>query len=549
MTAMSLRAKIALGVIAATAILAVALAVLGLQAKEQLDEETRRYKAETQSELDTFEAQTQERFNEFNEQQHRLALRSIEKLVIAQLEPILVTPTPDIAERLRDDLNGIEETGIVTRTYGDTSQQFVDVYKPEKPRGSEMSLTREEQQTVDRVFETNKYEFLGDVLFVPYNPPDSATNTKRLLRLKLDIPPVQQPAPVQVPKLPEPRRAELGPLVVVAFITLALAMLAVFVMLTFALRRFVLAPLGGVLEDSARIVGGTEGLTVKGFKGGKGKDIETLVAAFNAMFSELKAYQGDLEGKVKTATRTIRQQQQNLVIAQRLAATGTLSAGLAHEVNNPLSAMLNAARRLKKKEGLDERARDYIELIEEGLTRIENLMKQILDFSRRRDMKPERFNAEAPLRRAIHFVRHHIEKKHIRLEEDIRNELPEVYGNEEEIGQVLLNLLINATDASPEEGAVRVTIAANENGGVAYSVEDSGEGVPLELRERIFDPFFTTKEPGKGTGLGLAIAHTIIDNHGGTIRVEQGTTLKGARFVVELPKADLHESQRIKEVA
>ena len=548
MIAMSLRAKIALGVVAATAILAVALAVLGLEAKQQLDKQADDYHADTQAKFKEFNEATQAEFDKFNAEQHRLALRSIEKLVIAQLDPILVTPTPDIAERLRDDLNGMNETGIVVRTFGDTSDQHEDVYHSEKPKGSEMGLTTEEQAVVDRVFETDKYEFLGDVLFVPYNPPDSATNTKRLLRLKLDIPPVQQPKPVQVPNLPEPKRAELGPLIVVAFITLALAMLAVFVMLTFALRRFVLAPLGSVLEDSERIVGGTEGLTVKGFKGGKGKDIETLVAAFNAMFTELKAYQSDLEGKVKTATRTIRQQQQNLVIAQRLAATGTLAAGLAHEVNNPLSAMLNAARRLKKKEGLDERARDYIELIEEGLTRIENLMKQILDFSRRRDMKPERFNAEAPLRRAIHFVRHHLEKKHLRLEEDIRQDLPEVYGNEEEVGQVLLNLLINAADASPDEGAVRITIAAGETGGAVYAIEDSGEGVPLELRERIFDPFFTTKEPGKGTGLGLSIAHTIVDNHGGTIRVEQGATLKGARFVVELPKADIYQSQRIKEV-
>jgi signal transduction histidine kinase len=544
---MSLRAKIALGVVAATAILAVALAVLGLEAKQQLDAEAVEYHRETQAKFDSFNQLTQAEYDKFNEEQHKLALSSIEKLVIAQLDPILVTPLPDIAERLRDDLNGMDETGIVVRTFGDTREQYQDVYKPEKPKGSEMGLTSEEQAVVDRVFDTNKYEFLGDVLFVPYNPPDSATNTKRLLRLKLDIPPVQKPEPVKVPDLSEPTRGNLGPLVLVAFITLALAMLAVFVMLTFALRRFVLAPLGGVLEDSARIVGGTEGLTVKGFKGGKGKDIETLVAAFNAMFSELKAYQSDLEGKIASGTRTIRAQQQSLVIAQRLAATGTLAAGLAHEVNNPLSAMLNAARRLKKKEGLDERARDYIELIEEGLTRIENLMKQILDFSRRRDMKPERFVAEAPLRRAIHFVRHHLEKKHIRLEEDIRNELPEVYGNEEEIGQVLLNLLINACDASPEEGAVRITIAPSDKGGVVYAVEDSGDGVPLDLRERIFDPFFTTKEPGKGTGLGLSIAHTIVDNHGGSLRVEQGQTLKGARFTVELPKAEVYESRRVKE--
>jgi signal transduction histidine kinase len=293
-------------------------------------------------------------------------------------------------------------------------------------------------------------------------------------------------------------------------------------------------------------VKGTEGLQVTGFKGGGG-DIETLVAAFNAMFAELKDYQSDLEGKVKTATRTIQKQQQSLVVAQRLAATGTLAAGLAHEVNNPLSGMLNAVRRLKKREGFDERSNDYIGLIEEGLQRIEHLMKQILDFSRRRDMKPERFNAEAALRRALPLVKHRMDQKEIRLEEDIRQDLPELYGNEEEVGQVLMNLLINAADASPESGAVRVTLAPSDKRGVVMSIEDSGRGVPDDLRERIFDPFFTTKEPGKGTGLGLAIVHTVVDNHGGTVRVESGATLGGAKFVVELPPAEVTESRRRKE--
>lgn len=538
---MSLKAKIALGVIAATAILAVALAVLGLQAKDELDKADARRKERTQAALETLRTESQQQYEKFNEEQHRLAIRSIERLVIAQLDPILATPRTEVGWVLRD-LNGMDETGIV-----ELQSNGGLTLKPEKPEGSKAGLTAEEQVVAQRVFEAGRHEFLGDVLFYPYNPPPSSTKLQYLLRLKLDIPPVAKPQSVQIPPLEEPQAADLGGVIAAAFTTLALAMLAVFVLLMFALRKFVLAPLGNVLEDSERIVKGTEGLTVQGFKGGKGKDIETLVAAFNAMFSELKAYQSDLEGKVKDATRTIKAQQQSLVIAQRLAATGTLAAGLAHEVNNPLSGMLNAARRLKKKDGLDERARDYIELIEEGLTRIENLMKQILDFSRRRDMKPERFSAEDAFRRALPLVRHRLEKKNLRLEEDIRKDLPEIYGNAEEIGQVLMNLLINAADASPEEGAVRVTIAPTAAGGVSYAVEDSGDGVPVDIRERIFDPFFTTKEPGKGTGLGLAIAHTIVDNHGGSLRVEQGATLHGARFVMELPKAELHESRRIKE--
>ncbi|MBZ0137943.1 MAG: hypothetical protein K8I27_16425 [Planctomycetes bacterium] len=538
---MSLRAKIAFGVIAATAILAVALTVIGLEAQKQLKDQQRVSHERSQKALEDLNANTRRQLDAQAEQYHLMATRSIEKLVLAWLKPRLNLPASEIRFDLRDPDNGMSETAIIERRNGQLLPPQVF-----KPKESRMTLTSEEESVVREVFQSKQHRFTGDVLYHPYNP-NNLEELQYVLRLKLDIPPIVAPDPVQIPPLEEPQPADLGAFVVAAFTTLALAMLAVFVLLMFALRKFVLAPLGNVLEDSERIVRGTEGLTVRGFKGGKGNDIETLVAAFNAMFSELKAYQSDLEGKVKSATRTIKAQQQSLVIAQRLAATGTLAAGLAHEVNNPLSGMLNAARRLKKKEGLDERARDYIELIEEGLSRIENLMKQILDFSRRRDMKPERFSPEDAFRRALPLVRHRLERKHLRLEEDIRKDLPDVYGNAEEIGQVLMNLLINAADACPEEGAIRVTISPSDSGGVVFSVEDSGEGVPLEVAERIFDPFFTTKEPGKGTGLGLAIAHTIIDNHGGTIRVEQGATLQGAKFVFELPRADIHESKRLKE--
>lgn len=537
---MSLRAKIALGVVAATAVLAVALTFIGLSAQESLKQQQQRAHRESQQALEKLNQDTQRQLDEQARKYHEVAVKAIEKLVLSWTEERTDWPVQDIGNALIDEQNGFSETAIVGRDGDRLTMQVV------KPVGSEMTLSQEERGAVLEVFETKQYRFVGDLLYYPYNP-NNRKEVQYVLRLRLDIPPIVAPAPVQMPQLEEPQPPELGTVVVAAFTTLALAMLAVFVLLMFALRKFVLAPLGDVLEDSERIVKGAEGLTVRGFKGGKGNDIETLVAAFNAMFSELKDYQSDLEGKVKTATRTIKAQQQSLVIAQRLAATGTLAAGLAHEVNNPLSGMLNAARRLKKKEGLDERARDYIELIEEGLTRIENLMKQILDFSRRRDMKPERFSAEDAFRRALPLVRHRLERKHLRLEEDIRKDLPELYGNAEEIGQVLMNLLINAADASPEEGAIRVTIAPSDAGGVVFSVEDSGDGVPDEVRERIFDPFFTTKEPGKGTGLGLAIAHTIVDNHGGTIRVEVGNTLDGACFVVELPKAELHESRRLKE--
>jgi len=534
---MSLRAKIAIGVLAATAVLAAALAYLGVSAKRELDRTATAQRERTEREFETYRRQTVEKFDVYRQEQQRVAVKAVEDLVLAWVRDLAGTPILDLGDRLRDADNGVREAAIITRDEdGSLSMQV------QKPQRSRAELGAEEKAVVQEVFSSGKHKFVGDTLYHPYIEADHP-KLRHVLRLQLKMPTVASPT-VDAPALSPPESADLGPLALVGFTTLALAMLAVFVLLMFALRRFVLAPLGNVLQDSELIVRGTAGLEMRGLKGAKGGDIETLVAAFNAMFTELKAYQSDLEGKVNDATRTIQKQQQSLVIAQRLAATGTLAAGLAHEVNNPLSGMLNAARRLRMREGLDERARDYIELIEEGLGRIEGLMKQILDFSRRRDMKPERFYPDAPLKRSLPLVRHRMEKRKLKLEEDVAPNLPQVYGNEEEISQVLMNLVINASDAAPEAGEVRVSISKSEDGGVLYAVEDSGSGVPEEIRDRIFDPFFTTKEPGKGTGLGLSIVHTIVDNHGGKISVERSARLGGAKFLVNLPQAEKRDSTR-----
>ncbi|MDC1142462.1 ATP-binding protein [Planctomycetota bacterium] len=520
---MSLKTKIALGVLSATIFLGVAMAVLGLEAKGLLEKQAQR---DYENNVRAVEAVSKE-----HQQAQR---RSVERLVLQWLRPILSQTSHDLKNTLARSGDEIKEAGQFERLNDDTFK-----FTSYKPEGSQMQASPDENVVLQQVFDTGEQQFFDDTLFIPHNP-SGRSRVDFVLRLKLNLP------TTGAIQLEQPEPPSFTSFALIGGVTLVVSMLGVFLLLMFALRRFVLSPLGDVLEDSERIVKGAEGLEVMGLKGGG--DIETLVAAFNVMFAELKDYQSDLEGKIADGTKVIQRQQQSLVIAQRLAATGTLAAGLAHEVNNPLSGMLNAARRLRKRDGLDERAVDYIELIEEGLGRIEKLMKQILDFSRRRDMKPERFIADAPFKRSLPLVRHRLEKRNIRLEEDIHPDLPELYGNEEEIGQVLMNLIINAVDASPEDSAVRLSIQTKADGSVDYSIEDSGDGVPEDIRPQIFDPFFTTKEPGKGTGLGLSIVHTIINNHGGEVRVEDGVVLKGARFVVSLPPADKQESTRAKAI-
>lgn len=521
---MSLRVKILLGVSLAALLLAVALVYLGFDAERRLREASDKQQRALKQSLEKYRAETRD-----------AAAKSVQTLVEAWIKQTAISGEVELGERLRDPDNGFNETAMIAkRPDGALDVQAL------KPEGSALMPGEDERAFIAKVFETRQPVFTQDLVFYPYPlRTDKPGTCTRLIRLQLRI---KTP---ELPQLPAAEPANLTPLALIAFITLGVSMIGVFMLLTSALRRLVLNPLDNVLENSKMIVKGQAGLEVKGLKGQGGDEVETLVAAFNGMFAELKAYQADLEGKVKDATRTIQKQQQSLVIAQRLAATGTLAAGLAHEVNNPLSGMINAARRLKMREGLDERARDYIGLIEEGLGRIEELMKQILDFSRRRDMKPERFEALRPYRRALPLVKHRFEKRKIQLEEEFHDDLPQVYGNEEELSQVFMNLLINAADAAPEGGVVRATVSKNAKGGVNFAIEDSGGGVPDEIKDRIFDPFFTTKEPGKGTGLGLSIVHTIVDNHGGIVRVEKSERLGGARFVVELPPAEKQESRRI----
>ena len=253
------------------------------------------------------------------------------------------------------------------------------------------------------------------------------------------------------------------------------------------------------------------------------------------MQREIRGYRDDMERRIGEARAEIKNQERSLVVAQKLAATGTLAAGLAHEINNPLGAMQNAARRLKKQVE-SERAGEYVELIEEGLDRIGMLMRQILDFSRKRDSQPEVFNVASVLDQSQAFVRHRFQEPFALVVES-EESLPELFGTPSAISQVLINLIINARDALPSEGG-QVSLRARTRGkDCEIEVSDTGSGIDDETLEHIFDPFYTTKEVGKGTGLGLAIAYTVVKNHDGIISVESKPG-EGTAFTISLP---IHE--------
>ncbi|MHC5036885.1 MAG: sensor histidine kinase [Planctomycetota bacterium] len=314
-----------------------------------------------------------------------------------------------------------------------------------------------------------------------------------------------------------------------AFVNLAVVLFASTVILIgityLVLDRRVLKPLGLLVGASARVADGNLREEVPGEQGRD--EMAQLVAGFNAMMREVRDYRDQMEKLVEEEKARVEAAQRRLVIAQRLAATGTLAAGIAHEVNNPLGGMLNAARRLHK-DAPEGRQREYLELIQDGLVRVQNTVKKILQFTPR-EVKPQAVDLREVCQNAVNLVSHNLKRKSIDVDTEFPEAFPLIFGDPSELQQVFLNLLINALDATPGEGGVIRVRGRMKDRNLEIEIEDKGCGMTEEQIARAFDLFYTTKETGKGSGLGLAIVHNIIENHNGRMEIRSelggGTTV------------------------
>jgi signal transduction histidine kinase len=260
-------------------------------------------------------------------------------------------------------------------------------------------------------------------------------------------------------------------------------------------------------------------------------EIGELVRAYNKMVGEVNDLRINLEKRVSEATRSLEAAQNQIVLSERLSVAGRMAAGVAHEINNPLGGMLNAARTLKSKAPPSTRESEYMDLILEGLTRIQGIMASMLQFSRP-VQQASKIDLPDVIEGALMFCRHRIEKMDLKLEKDIPAEGMYVTGHRAELGQVFLNLLVNAIDAMETKGAgphKLVLRVYREGGSVVASVADSGAGMTAEVKERAGQFFFSTKGEGKGTGLGLAVVQHIVLQHKGSMKIESsegsGTTI------------------------
>lgn len=233
---------------------------------------------------------------------------------------------------------------------------------------------------------------------------------------------------------------------------------------------------------------------------------------------------------------------ESLVQSGRLMALGQMVAGVGHEINNPVNHILLAVRELEEELHLDPESESHqlLDIILRNGQRIRDLVKQLRETARPGELRPGPLFVEDLVKRSMAFFAQRFKKRGITFSIEIEPNLPAVYGDASRLQQVLINLLINAEEAMEDEGAAKTIhlTAHREDAGVSLNVCDTGSGVPEGIRDRIFDPFYTTKAPNRGTGLGLSISRSIVESHGGSLRVTASEQGRGACFRMTLPLAE-----------
>lgn len=262
----------------------------------------------------------------------------------------------------------------------------------------------------------------------------------------------------------------------------------------------------------------------------KGRDeLASLETAFNQMEDRLKNALWSLEHTIEK----LREKQAQLVEAEKLALVGKLAAGIAHEINNPLTSVLTFSNLMLEQCPPSDPRHDKLKLMARETNRARTIVRQLLNFGRETVIKPERININQPVTEIADSLVAQDAFKGIGLDLRLADNLPEVSADPAQIGQVVMNMLLNAIHSITPPGTIEVVTKRTENC-VAIVFKDTGAGIPEENIHKIFDPFFTTKDATKGTGLGLAVSYGIIKKHGGEIEVAS-IPGKGTTFTITLP--------------
>src|SRR5438552_6945439 len=257
-------------------------------------------------------------------------------------------------------------------------------------------------------------------------------------------------------------------------------------------------------------------------------------------FSPLADEQGNVEGVVLSGrdVTDLKRLEEQLIQAEKLAAMGQMLAGVAHELNNPLTAILGVTELLRERPGADDSTKRQLELTHRQARRAARIVQNLLEFSRPASPQKKPLDLNNLLERTLQLHEHSLRRNNIEVDFRLPAELPGVVGDANQLIQIFLNLITNAEQAIREvRDSGRIQIRAGRIGNqLTITVQDDGVGIRPEALQRIFDPFYTTKRPGGGTGLGLSICMSIIREHGGNIEAET-LPAGGSAFTIYLPVA------------
>ena len=269
-------------------------------------------------------------------------------------------------------------------------------------------------------------------------------------------------------------------------------------------------------------------------------EIGILAENFNLMVSELvgahtelKAWGENLERKVEERTGELRAMQAHLIQSEKLAAVGKLAAGVAHEINNPLTGILTNSSLMLQDVPADDPRREDLQTIVDETLRCRKIVKGLLDFARQTKPQKQALDINNVVQDVLSLVRNQASFQNITIRTELDVELPAVMADADQMRQVFLNIVLNAADAMSGGGEITTRSRFNrDSGNVEVAISDTGPGIPEDIKDKLFEPFFSTKK--QGTGLGLSIAYGIMERHKGTLKV-QSQRGRGTTFTAVLP--------------
>ncbi|MBI3355019.1 MAG: HAMP domain-containing protein [Nitrospirae bacterium] len=323
------------------------------------------------------------------------------------------------------------------------------------------------------------------------------------------------------------------------------AIFFIVIVMKMTMKRIVTDPIKEVINNIKEIAAGnfSKMIAVRSNDeiGGLAKGFKQMAVSLTKSCDKLEQWTRELESRVQDRTKELQEAQTHLIQTEKLAATGKLAAGVAHEINNPIGIILNRIECLAmeaKEKNLNPEIMNDLKVISAHAKRVSKIVGGLLAFSREtaRDSGLEQINVNNVLEKAVILFDRLALQKGVQIEKRFSPNLSPIMGDSQKLEQAMVNLIDNALDASTRGG--RIIIESKKKFRNDYFIQivvsDTGCGIPKENLGKIFDPFFTTKEVGKGTGLGLAVCYGIIKDHHGKIEVKSGAG-RGADFTITIP--------------